>query len=97
MHSTRLTHYLYTASLFLLILLTAIAIAISAADVIIQALADRTESDQLDYRNLVVVAASYVVLVRISVTLYKGAAFQLINVLCISRQLLPCHFLVVEY
>lgn len=66
MHSTRLTHYLYTASLFLLILLTAIAIAISAADVIIQALADRTESDELDYRNLVVVAASYVVLVRVS-------------------------------
>lgn len=66
MHSTRLTHYLYTASLFLLILLTAIAIAISAADVIIQALADRTESDELDYRNLVVVAASYVVLVGVT-------------------------------
>ena len=79
MHSTRLTHYLYTASLFLLILLTAIAIAISAADVIIQALADRTESDELDYRNLVVVAASYVVLVSVTPLFFLSAVYHYIR------------------
>lgn len=62
MRRTRLAHTLYTGSLFLLILLTAVCIAISAADVIIQALADRTESGNLDFRNLIVVAASYVLL-----------------------------------
>ncbi|KAG1314081.1 hypothetical protein G6F61_001307 [Rhizopus arrhizus] len=62
MKSTRLPHYLYTASLFLLILLTAVCIAISAADVSIQALADKTTTGKFDFRNLVVVGGSYVLL-----------------------------------
>lgn len=63
MKRSRTGHYLYTASLFFLIFLAAVCIAISAADVIIQALADHTESNTTDYRNLFVVAASYVLLV----------------------------------
>ncbi|KAG2227312.1 hypothetical protein INT45_004267 [Circinella minor] len=62
MKSTRRGHRLYTSSLFLLIFLTAVCIALSAADVIVQALFDRTESGHFDLRNLLVVAASYVVL-----------------------------------
>ncbi|KAI9275603.1 hypothetical protein BDA99DRAFT_495937 [Phascolomyces articulosus] len=62
MKSTRRGHCLYTSSLFFLIFLTAVCIAISAADVIVQALFDRTESGRFDLRNLFVVAASYVVL-----------------------------------
>ncbi|KAI7876210.1 hypothetical protein K492DRAFT_210517 [Lichtheimia hyalospora FSU 10163] len=63
MHSIRLSHYIYRGSLFFLILLTAAAVALSAADVIIQALADPTEeSDTHNYRNLIVVVVSYVVL-----------------------------------
>ncbi|EIE84806.1 hypothetical protein RO3G_09516 [Rhizopus delemar RA 99-880] len=62
MKSTRLPHYLYTASLFLLILLTAVCIAISAADVSIQALADKTTTGKFDFRNLVVVGGSYALL-----------------------------------
>jgi hypothetical protein len=54
---------LYTASLFILIALTAVCLAISAADVIIQALADKNQSGQNDYRNLFVVGGSYVLLV----------------------------------
>ncbi|KAI9013860.1 hypothetical protein CLU79DRAFT_768289 [Phycomyces nitens] len=57
---------LYTASLFFLIFLTAICLAISAADVIIQALTDRTESEKFDYRNLVVVGGAYVLLTVLS-------------------------------
>ncbi|KAH8550371.1 hypothetical protein BGW37DRAFT_499062 [Umbelopsis sp. PMI_123] len=53
---------LYTASLFILIALTAVCLAISAADVIIQALADKNQSGQNDYRNLFVVGGSYVLL-----------------------------------
>ncbi|ORY96358.1 hypothetical protein BCR43DRAFT_491565 [Syncephalastrum racemosum] len=68
MKRTRLAHSLYTGSLFFLILLTAVCIAISAADVIIQALADRTESGTLDFRNLIVVAASYVLLAIVSLS-----------------------------
>ena len=63
MKSTRRGHCLYTSSLFFLIFLTAVCIALSAADVIVQALFDRTESGRFDLRNLLVVAASYVVLV----------------------------------
>lgn len=63
MKSVRLPHYLYTASLFFLILLTAICIGISAADVIIQALTDKTSTGKFDFRNLVVVSGSYVLLV----------------------------------
>ncbi|KAI7849469.1 hypothetical protein BDC45DRAFT_540037 [Circinella umbellata] len=62
MKSTRRGHRLYTSSLFFLIFLTAVCIALSAADVIVQALFDRTESGHFDLRNLLVVAASYVVL-----------------------------------
>lgn len=63
MKSSRTTHYLYTASLFFLIFLTAVCVAISAVDVIIQALSDRTASGTFDYRGLAVVGASYVALV----------------------------------
>ncbi|KAI8388477.1 uncharacterized protein BYT42DRAFT_543771 [Radiomyces spectabilis] len=62
MKTSRKAHYLYTASLFFLIFLTTVCIAISAADVIIQALTDRTDSGLFDYRNLVVVGGSYLVL-----------------------------------
>ncbi|KAI9499536.1 hypothetical protein BDB00DRAFT_753060 [Zychaea mexicana] len=62
MKSTRYGHFFYTSSLFFLIFLTAVCIALSAADVIVQALFDRTESGPFDLRNLFVVAASYVVL-----------------------------------
>lgn len=64
MKSIRVAHYLYTASLFLLIFLTAVCVAISAADVIIQALTDKTNTGKFDFRNLVVVGGSYVILVR---------------------------------
>lgn len=63
MHSIRLSHCVYRGSLFFLILLTAAAVALSAADVIIQALADQTGTGVHDYRNLIVVVVSYVVLV----------------------------------
>lgn len=63
MKSVRLPHYLYTASLFALIFLTAVCIAISAADVIIQALSDKTNTGKFDFRNLIVVSCSYVILV----------------------------------
>ncbi|ORZ25363.1 hypothetical protein BCR42DRAFT_400002 [Absidia repens] len=62
MKSSRTTHYLYTASLFFLIFLTAVCVAISAVDVIIQALSDRTASGIFDYRGMAVVGASYVAL-----------------------------------
>ncbi|KAI8148922.1 hypothetical protein BJV82DRAFT_590080 [Fennellomyces sp. T-0311] len=62
MERSRWGHFLYTSSLFFLIVLTAACIAISAADVIVQALFDQTESGRFDLRNLFVVAASYVVL-----------------------------------
>ncbi|ORE14332.1 hypothetical protein BCV71DRAFT_187507 [Rhizopus microsporus] len=62
MNSAKWPHYLYTASLFLLISLSALCIAISAADVIIQALTDRTSTGKLDFRNLAVVGGSYVLL-----------------------------------
>ncbi|KAL1935697.1 hypothetical protein VTP01DRAFT_4837 [Rhizomucor pusillus] len=68
MKRSRTGHYLYTASLFFLIFLAAVCIAISAADVIIQALADHTESNTTDYRNLFVVAASYVLLALASLS-----------------------------
>ncbi|CEG70366.1 hypothetical protein RMATCC62417_06278 [Rhizopus microsporus] len=67
MNSAKWPHYLYTASLFLLISLSALCIAISAADVIIQALTDRTSTGKLDFRNLAVVGGSYVLLALISV------------------------------
>lgn len=69
MKSVRLPHYLYTASLFALIFLTAVCIAISAADVIIQALSDKTSTGKFDFRNLIVVSCSYVILVmKVNVT-----------------------------
>lgn len=68
MKSVKLPQYLYTASLFLLIFLTAVCVAISAADVIIQALTDKTKDGKFDYRNLVVVGGSYVLLVWLSVS-----------------------------
>lgn len=63
MKSVKLTQYLYTASLFFLIFLTAVCVAISAADVVIQALTDKTNTGQFDYRNLIVVGGSYLLLV----------------------------------
>lgn len=57
------SNVLYTASLFFLIALTALCLAVSAADVIIQALADKNQSGEHDYRNLFVVGGSYVLLV----------------------------------
>ncbi|KAG2195942.1 hypothetical protein INT46_005968 [Mucor plumbeus] len=62
MKSVKLTQYLYTASLFFLIFLTAVCVAISAADVVIQALTDKTNTGQFDFRNLIVVAGSYLLL-----------------------------------
>ncbi|CAO3658707.1 unnamed protein product [Rhizopus stolonifer] len=62
MKSTRSSQCLYIASLFFLIFLTAVCIAISAADVCIQALADKTTTGKFDFRNLVVVGGTYVVL-----------------------------------
>ncbi|KAG2231770.1 hypothetical protein INT48_004049 [Thamnidium elegans] len=62
MKSVKLPHYLYTGSLFFLIFLTALCVAISAADVIIQALTDKTNTGTFDYRNLIVVGGSYVIL-----------------------------------
>ncbi|RCI05507.1 hypothetical protein CU098_004031 [Rhizopus stolonifer] len=62
MKSNRLSHYLYASSLFILIILTAVCVAISAADVSIQALADKTTTGSFDFRNLVVVTGSYVFL-----------------------------------
>ncbi|EPB84704.1 hypothetical protein HMPREF1544_08503 [Mucor circinelloides 1006PhL] len=62
MKSVKLTQYLYTASLFFLIFLTAVCVAISAADVVIQALTDKTNTGQFDYRNLIVVGGSYLLL-----------------------------------
>ncbi|KAG2183846.1 hypothetical protein INT44_008857 [Umbelopsis vinacea] len=58
----RESNALYTASLFILIALTALCLAVSAADVIIQALADKNQYGQHDYRNLFVVGGSYVLL-----------------------------------
>lgn len=66
MKSVKLSNYLYIGSLFFLILLTALCVAISAADVIIQALTDKTNQGTFDYRNLIVVGGSYVVLVFIT-------------------------------
>lgn len=63
MKSVKLTQYLYTASLFFLIFLTAVCVAISAADVVIQALTDKTNTGQFDFRNLIVVGGSYLLLV----------------------------------
>lgn len=74
MKSVRLSHYLYTASLFFLIFLTAVCVALSAADVIIQALTDNSNSGQLDYRNLIVVGGSYVLLVRIKNIFKPGSS-----------------------
>lgn len=71
MNSAKWPHYLYTASLFLLISLSALCIAISAADVIIQALTDRTSTGKLDFRNLAVVGGSYVLLVKYTNELIK--------------------------
>ncbi|KAI9365919.1 hypothetical protein BD770DRAFT_439135 [Pilaira anomala] len=62
MKSVKLSNSLYIGSLFFLILLTALCVAISAADVIIQALTDKTNQGTFDYRNLIVVGGSYVVL-----------------------------------
>ncbi|KAI7872454.1 hypothetical protein BDF14DRAFT_1697521, partial [Spinellus fusiger] len=62
MPSNRTSRHLYTASLLCLVLLIVVCLAISAADVIIQALEDRTATGYLDYRNLFVVTSSYVLL-----------------------------------
>ncbi|KAI8967232.1 hypothetical protein BDF20DRAFT_917708 [Mycotypha africana] len=62
MKSVKVSHYLYTASLFFLIFLTAVCIALSGADVIIQALTDRSSSGHFVPRNLLVVSSSYVLL-----------------------------------
>jgi hypothetical protein len=78
MKTVRLSHYLYTASLFFLIFLTAVCVALSAADVIIQALTHKTNTGQLDYRNLIVVGGSYVLLVCIQ-TLQSREASTHIN------------------
>lgn len=63
MRSIKISNYLYTGSLFFLIILTAVCVALSAADVIIQSLTDKTSNGRFDFRNLVVVAGSYVLLV----------------------------------
>ncbi|KAI8887853.1 hypothetical protein K501DRAFT_241609 [Backusella circina FSU 941] len=62
MKAVKLPHYLYTSSLFFLIFLSAVCIAISAADVIIQALTDKTSTGEFDFRNMIVVGGSYVLL-----------------------------------
>ncbi|OBZ90440.1 Defect at low temperature protein 1 [Choanephora cucurbitarum] len=68
MFSMRWPHYLYTASLFLLIFLTAVCIAISASDVIIQSLTNRAYSGSFDYRSVLVVGSSYVFLALASIS-----------------------------
>ncbi|KAI8100078.1 uncharacterized protein BX664DRAFT_322804 [Halteromyces radiatus] len=77
MKTSRTTHYLYTASLFFLIFLTGVCVAISAVDVIIQALSDRTSSGYFDYRGLTVVTTSYLALAIATLLL---ACSRLINV-----------------
>ncbi|KAI8994810.1 hypothetical protein BDB01DRAFT_715424 [Pilobolus umbonatus] len=62
MKSIKLKSYYYTASLCFLLLLTTVCIGISGADVIIQSLTDRTSSGTFDYRGLVVIAGSYLLL-----------------------------------
>jgi isoprenylcysteine carboxyl methyltransferase (ICMT) family protein YpbQ len=63
------SNVLYTVSLFVLIALTALCLAVSAADVIIQALADKNQYGQRDYRNLFVVGGSYALMVSIYTTM----------------------------
>ncbi|KAI9483404.1 MAG: hypothetical protein EXX96DRAFT_141171 [Benjaminiella poitrasii] len=67
MKSVKSSKYLYTASLFFFIFLTAACVAISAADVIIQALSDKTSTGSFDYRNLIVVGGSYLLLALASI------------------------------
>lgn len=64
MKYSRTAHHLYTASLFILIFLTGVCVAISAVDVIIQAFFDRTEIGHFNYSSVIVVAAGYIVLVN---------------------------------
>ncbi|KAI9308968.1 hypothetical protein BJ944DRAFT_259327 [Cunninghamella echinulata] len=77
MKYSRATHHLYTASLFFLIFLTGVCVAISAVDVIIQAFSDRTEIGRFNYTSVIVVAACYFVLAIVSLSL---ACCRLINV-----------------
>ncbi|KAI8051047.1 uncharacterized protein B0P05DRAFT_480216 [Gilbertella persicaria] len=82
MHSTKWPHYLYTASLFFLIFLTALCIAISASDVVIQTLTNKEYSGNFDYRNLLVVSSSYIFLALASILfscrtpLFEGLDFK---------------------
>ncbi|KAI8337478.1 hypothetical protein BC941DRAFT_513332 [Chlamydoabsidia padenii] len=88
MKSSRTTHYLYTASLFFLIFLTAVCVAISAVDVLIQALSDRTASGTFDYRGLAIVGASYFALASATLLL---ACSRLINVRRTLRNIPKSH------
>ncbi|KAI9259316.1 hypothetical protein BY458DRAFT_517447 [Sporodiniella umbellata] len=81
MKSTRSSQCLYTTSLFILILLTAVCVAISAADVSIQALANKTTTGIFDFRNLVVVGGTYVVLA------FASLLFTCSRVLSVRRSL----------
>ncbi|CAO3643640.1 unnamed protein product [Cunninghamella blakesleeana] len=78
MKYSRTAHHLYTASLFILIFLTGVCVAISAVDVIIQAFSDWTEIGHFNYSSVIVVAAGYIVLAVASLLL---ACCRLINVL----------------
>ncbi|KAI7908142.1 uncharacterized protein BX663DRAFT_547759 [Cokeromyces recurvatus] len=62
MKSVKASKYLYTASLFFFIFLAAVCVAISAVDVIIQALSNKTSTGSFDFRNLAVIGGSYVLL-----------------------------------
>jgi hypothetical protein len=61
----------YISSLFTLIILAVVCIAISAVDIIIQALTQKTTAGYFDHRNLIVVGGSYVLLVKATPMYYK--------------------------
>lgn len=88
MKSTRSSQCLYIASLFFLIFLTAVCIAISAADVCIQALADKTTTGKFDFRNLVVVGGTYVVLVRYQLEIKSKESFKRLNIFFLKKKAL---------
>lgn len=90
MRSIKITKYLYTGSLFFLIILTAACVALSAADVIIQSLTDKTSNGKFDFRNLIVVSGSYVLLVSKEAVIYRYTY-------TLNRQYQQFYFLAVDY